>query len=61
MVSGDESRRLEVEQAFENAEGLFKRALASGLKARVVPSLKFYYDDTLDVSEGVLKLLERVK
>ena len=51
----------EVDEAFESAEGLFKRSLAKELKLRFIPSIKFYYDDTFDVTDNVGRLLNRVK
>jgi ribosome-binding factor A len=51
----------EVEEAFENAQGLFKRFLGKELGIRFVPELKFFYDDTLDTVENVECLMERIK
>ena len=60
-VNGDSAeRRLEVEQAFEGARGLFRRAVSGELGIRFVPVLKFFYDDTLDVSAEVDKLFARI-
>lgn len=51
----------DVTEAFEAAEGLFKRTLAKELKLRFVPSVKFFYDDTFDVTDSVNTLLDRLK
>jgi len=59
-INRDE-RIAEVNEAFENAEGLFRRLLAKELGVRFVPALRFYYDDTLDTVERVEQLMERIK
>lgn len=61
MVSGDKERIAEVQEAFESAAGLFKRSISKELGTRFVPELKFFYDDTLDTSEEVEKLFERIR
>lgn len=62
VVSGNREVRIpEVEEAFESAKGLFRRSLAGTLGVRFVPELRFYYDETLDTSERVEKLLAQVR
>lgn len=61
LVSGDKGRKAEVETAFLNADGFLKRNIAKELKTRFIPELKFFYDDTLDVSESVVRLLNKVR
>ncbi|MCO6429875.1 MAG: 30S ribosome-binding factor RbfA [Deltaproteobacteria bacterium] len=60
-VSGGEGRRAEAQEALDSAGSLFRRALGKDLGARFVPEIKFFYDDTLDVSENVARLMEKVK
>ena len=60
VVSGDQERRDEVEQAFEGARGLFRKAIARELDVRFIPNLKFFYDDTLDVTAHVDRLISRI-
>jgi ribosome-binding factor A len=60
VVSGDQERREEVEEAFEGARGLFRKAIARELDIRFIPNLKFFYDDTLDVAAHVDKLFSRI-
>lgn len=60
MVS-DDIRIPEVEDAFQGAEGMFRRVLAADLGIKFVPSLKFFYDDTIDVSQEVSALFDRVE
>lgn len=58
----DRSERIaEVHEAFEAAQGHFRRILAKRLGVRFVPDIRFYYDDTLDTAEHVERLMERVK
>ncbi len=58
-VSGGKKRIDDVTNAFEAARGLFKRELAEGLGTRIVPQIKFFYDDTLDVVADSARLLSR--
>lgn len=60
MVTGGEERRAEVAEAFESAMGAFKRIVGRELGIRFVPELAFYYDDTLDTSEEVQRLFDRI-
>jgi ribosome-binding factor A len=63
FVSGvDREERIhEVAEAFESAQGLFRRMLAKQLGIRFVPEVRFYYDDTLDTVEHVERLMEKIK
>jgi ribosome-binding factor A len=56
-----EERIADVQEAFEAAEGLFRRMLAKQLGVRFVPEVRFYYDDTLDTVEHVERLMQRIK
>lgn len=60
VVSGDAHRIKEAEEAFSNAGGMLRRAIASELTMRFVPELIFFYDDTLDTVEKVESLMSRV-
>ena len=57
VVTDPENRRAMVEEAFEHAKGHYRSALAKKLEARYTPVLKFFYDDTLDTSEEVERLI----
>jgi ribosome-binding factor A len=56
-----EERIAEVSEAFDSAQGLFRRMLAKQLGVRFVPDLRFFYDDTLDTVEHVERLMSRIK
>lgn len=61
MVSGGTDKQDDVNEAFESASRLFKRALSKSLSMRIIPELRFYYDDTFDVSDQVDRLLEKAR
>lgn len=62
-ISGQDrqERIAEVSDAFQSAEGLFRKMLGKPLGIRFVPELKFFYDDTLDTAENVERLIARIK
>jgi ribosome-binding factor A len=60
MMSGGKERVPQVTDAFEHAEGLFRKLLARELGTRFVPELRFYYDDTIDTVHTVEELLNRI-
>lgn len=60
VVSGDEERREEVTEAFDAANGVFRRSLSKSLGIRFVPELKFFYDDTFDTVDQVDRLFAKI-
>lgn len=60
VVSGNQERVAEVTEAFQGADHLFRRSVAKDLGVKFVPEIKFFYDDTLDVSGEVEELFERI-
>jgi len=60
MATQADERRQEIDEAFARAGGLFRKALARELDIRFVPTLKFFYDDTLDVAAQVDRLFARI-
>ena len=46
--------------AFTAAGGYFRSYLAQELGLRIVPRLKFFYDDTLDTAQAVEKIFEKL-
>jgi len=61
LVSGDEERVEQVEEAFASATGLFRRVIAHELGLRFVPELRFFYDDTLDACAEVERLMAKIR
>lgn len=59
-VSGGPERIQEVEEALERAEGVLRREVGHELGLRFVPSLEFYYDETLDVISQSQALMKKV-
>ena len=45
---------------FESAHGFIKRSLACRLGLRYMPDLKFFYDESLDHSFHIEKLLKKI-
>jgi ribosome-binding factor A len=60
-VIGDEDRRREAQQGLERASGYLRRELASALQLRLVPELRFFYDDSLDRGRRIDELLEEIR
>lgn len=60
-VSGAKERIDQVSAAFDAAGGRFKRKVAADLGTKFVPTLKYFYDDTLDTVEEVDRLLSQVR
>jgi ribosome-binding factor A len=61
VVSGDEARKREVKQALEECRNVLRTCVAKSLKLRIVPELRYFYDDTFDAQDETFRLLERVK
>ena len=61
MVNGDQERRSEVEDAFVGAQGMFRKLISRELGIRFIPVVKFFYDDTVDVTAQVESLFSRIQ
>ena len=59
-VNGDDARITETKEALETSSGPLRRAVGSELGTRFVPSLKFFYDETLDRMEEVERLFQKI-
>lgn len=60
-ILGDTEKRDETQEALESSKGFIKRELAKSVKLRVMPELIFEYDDSLDISYKISKLIDEVK
>ena len=49
------------QDALESSKGFIKRELARSVKLRAMPELIFEYDDSLDISYKISKLIDEVK
>ena len=56
-VLGDSKKKEEVRIALEKAAGFFQKQIADALKLRYTPRLKFRFDDSLDKSFEIDRLL----
>ncbi len=63
MLSGgdDEKTRKATLQALERASGMLKRELAARVKTRIVPHLRFFYDEGQDRQTRVESLLREIE
>lgn len=59
-IYGGSSKSEAASMGFESARGFIKRSLARRLGLRYMPDLKFFYDDSLDYSFHIEKLLEKI-
>ena len=56
---GAPAEREEAKRVLDHAAGFLRRELGARLRLRYVPELRFYIDDSLDVSERINELLDR--
>jgi ribosome-binding factor A len=59
-IYGGSSKSEAAGVGFESARGFIKRSLARRLGLRYMPDLKFFYDDSLDYSFHIEKLLKKI-
>ncbi len=62
MLEGgdDEKKRKDTMRALERASGMLKREIAARVKTRIVPSLRFFYDEGQDHTTRVEMLLREI-
>ena len=53
-------KQRQVQGELERGAGHYRSIVAKELGSKFTPTIKFYYDDTLDVTEQVEKLLQSV-
>lgn len=59
-VLGDNITKNEVLQGFGAASGFLRRELASRVRLRQIPELKFQFDDSIEYGTKILKLIDQV-
>lgn len=59
--NGDRAREKEVLKAFKKSKGYLKQELALKIKLRFVPELNFFYDETLESTERIEKLFQKLE
>lgn len=60
-VYGGKTNPMEFIQILDKKKGELRYNLASEIKLRFVPELRFYIDDTLDQMEHIQKLIDKAK
>jgi ribosome-binding factor A len=62
LTGGDDAKTREgALKALDRARGMLKRELASRVKTRIVPELRFFYDEGQDRQMRVEQLLHEIK
>ena len=61
MLFGDEEKKSSAAEAFEESSSIFRKFLASQLKVRAVPSIKFVYDSSLDDAQKIEELFVKIR
>ena len=59
-VLGSDKERDASKEALTSAKSFLKRELGGRINLRVVPDLRFFYDDSLDYSEKISSLLNKI-
>ena len=52
-------RRAQVQKGLESAVGYFKRVISKELTLRVMPTIEFFYDDTVDLADTIDQLMSK--
>ena len=60
-VLGDQAQRDKTLEGLRQASGFLRRELGKRLRVRHTPELAFRYDEGLDATDRVAKLLEEIK
>ena len=60
-VLGNEQDRETSNKALKRAKSFLKHELGGRINLRVIPELRFFYDDSLDYSEKISTLLNKIK
>jgi len=59
-VLGEEKEREASHEALSRAKSFLKRELGDRISLRMVPELRFFYDDSLDYSNKISNLLNKI-
>lgn len=57
---GDKDTQKSSQEALESAKNFLRNEMAPGLNLRYIPELRFYYDESLEYSEHINKLIEKI-
>ena len=59
-VLGDEQQKQKTAKVLKNSKGFIKAEMAKSLTMRFTPDLKFFYDDSIDYSERINSILDKI-
>lgn len=60
-IEGSEQARKKTLEGLESAKGYMKRAVSTRLKLRVIPEIRFYFDEGIEEAEKIDKILDDLK
>ena len=60
-VMGDDAKQEKSKKALETAKGYIRKRLGERLRLRVTPEIQFYWDDSIEKSLRITKLLDGLK
>ena len=52
---------IDIQKSLMNAKGFMRKQLALILQSKYTPKIEFYYDDTYNKNEKILKLINNIK
>lgn len=58
---GSDSEKDESRQGLNNASGYVRRALAKRLSLKHIPTVRFFFDETLDYSDHIERVIKGIK
>ena len=59
-VLGSDQERESSEEALKRAKSFLKHELGARVQLRVIPELRFFYDDSLDYADKISTLLKKI-
>lgn len=60
FIDGDEERRNACLKGLDSASGFIKREIAHKVALRFMPTLKFFFDDSIEYGEHIDDLLNKI-
>ena len=57
---GDKSKMKEIDAGFKSVHGFLRKQIAENIKIRCVPSLQFFYDESVDEGSHIEKLISQM-
>lgn len=60
-IEGDAEKRKKALKGLHSAKGFFKKVISQNLNLRLVPDIKFFFDETFENADKIEKLLSSIK